>query len=374
MNTAGIISTIAGNGIQGYGGDGGQATAAKLYFPEEVILDALGNLYIADAGNNRIRKVNTAGVISTIVGNGTSGFAGDGGPATAAELTDPLGLSLDVSGNLYIADAYSSRIRKVSTAGIISTIVGNGIYGFAGDGGLATAAELAHPQKVILDAFDNLYIADTENNRIRKVNTAGIISTIAGTGTFGYSGDGGQATAAELFNPKCVVIDSWGSLYIADQSNSCIRMLNTAGTISTIAGNGNYGYTGDGGQATAAKLAYPAGVSLDALGNLYIADANNSNIRKVTNVAAAGIEAFANTNEQVMVYPNPNAGIFQVSFSGNNTNTSIEIYNTVGACVHRQITTLSNCQIDLSSLNEGIYNISLQSNGGVVNKRLVIVR
>ncbi len=280
VTASGVITTVAGTGTLGYGGDGGAATAAKLNYPFGVAVDAAGNLYIADYSNQRIRKVTTSGVISTYVGNGTQGVLGDGGAATAAELTNPYGVAFDAIGNLYIADA-SNRIRKVTTTGIINTIAGNGTAGYSGDGGVATAAELNFPDGVAIDAIGNVYIADYSNQRIRKVTSAGIISTVAGTGTAGYAGDGAIATAAELYWPNGVATDATGNLYIADYNNNRIRMVNTLGIISTIAGNGIPGHTGDGGQATAAEIQGPAGVAIDAVGNLYIGDQSNNKVRKI---------------------------------------------------------------------------------------------
>ena len=218
-STTGIITTIAGNGIAGYSGDGGLATNAELNNPYGVAVDSNGNIYIADTNNNRIRKVNsTTGIITTIAGNGTAGYSGDGGLATNAELYYPYGVAVDSNGNIYIADTYNNRIRKVnSTTGIITTIAGNGTAGYSGDGGPATNAQLNYPYGVAVDSSGNIYIADTDNNRIRKVNsTTGIITTIAGNGNPGYSGDGGPATNAELYDPSGVAVDSNGNIYIAD--------------------------------------------------------------------------------------------------------------------------------------------------------------
>jgi sugar lactone lactonase YvrE len=298
-----IMSTVAGNGTGAFAGNGGQATMAELYSPNGVTFDAAGNLYIADLNNNRIRKVIVStGIISTYAGNGTEGFSGDGGQATAAELYAPAGLRFDASGNLYIADALNNRIRKVTTAGIISNIAGNGTGAgnytcttcYSGDGGQATAAKINNPNDVAVDAHGNVYIADQTNNRVRKVTTAGIISTFAGNGTAGYTGNGGQATAAELNYPAALAFDAAGNLYIADYDNNEIRKVTTAGIISLFAGHisGIGGYGGDGGAASgSALLSGPTGLAFDATGNLYIADAGNSIIRVVNTAGIINLYA-----------------------------------------------------------------------------------
>src|SRR6266480_2249440 len=273
------INTVAGGGA----GDGGDATIANLNSPASVAVDSSGNLYIADLGNERIRKIAAAtGIITTVAGNGVLGFTGDGGAATKASLNSPASVALDASGNLYVADYANHRIRKVAAAtGIITTVAGNGINSFAGDGGAATNASLNYPASVALDASGNLYIADPNNNRIRKVAAAtGIITTVAGGGS--SLGDGGAATSASLYDPTALALDASGNLYVADQNNHRIRKVDAAtGIITTVAGNGSPAFAGDGGAATSASLNYPDGVALDASGNLYIADQRNNRIRKV---------------------------------------------------------------------------------------------
>jgi uncharacterized protein (TIGR03437 family) len=298
VSAGGTISTVAGNGIQGFSGDGGPAASASLNSPEGLAVDASGNLDIADTYNHRIRKVSTGGTITTVAGNGAYKFSGDGGPATSASLYEPSGVALEASGNLYIADG-GHRIRKVSAGGTISTVAGNGIQGFSGDGGPATSASLAGPSGVAVEASGNLYIADTHNSRIRKVSPAGIITTVAGNGVPRFSGDGAPATSASLLGPQAVALDASGNLYIADEFNNRIRKVSPAGIITTVAGNGVQGFSGDGGPATSASLHWPAGAAVDASGNLYIADAQNNRIRKVsaegtiTTVAGNGVGGFS---------------------------------------------------------------------------------
>lgn len=278
VTATGTITTVAGNGTCGYSGDGGPATSAELRNPQAVDVDAGGNLYITDTGNNRVRKVAPTGTITTVAGNGTAGYSGDGGPATSAELNIPIGIATDAAGNAYIGDQINNRVRKVAPTGTITTVAGNGVAGSSGDGGPATSAELNHPLGMAVDSAGNLYIA--ESDFIRKVTAGGTISTVAGNGFVGYSGDGGPATSAELNNPTDVDVDSGGNLYITDQGNSRIRMVTTGGTISTVAGNGVAGYSGDGGPATSAELD-PRGAAVDGAGNLYIADGFNDRVRKV---------------------------------------------------------------------------------------------
>jgi sugar lactone lactonase YvrE len=283
VNTSGIISTIAGgNGHGGFSGDGGPATSAQLNDPGGLALDGAGNIYIVDNGNNRIRKVNTNGIISTVAGGGSKGL-GDGGPADSAQLSNPTGITLDGAGNLYIADFGDNLVRKVSIKGIISTVAGGGNKGL-GDGGSADSAILYDPSGVAVDASGNIYIASAYGNRIRKVNTSGIISTIAGDGNPsnpGYSGDGGPAINAELSAPLDVKVDGSGNIYIADANNYCIRKINTSGIISTYAGNGIGGYSGEGGLATDAKIGYIPAIALDSYGNLYIADIDFNRVQVV---------------------------------------------------------------------------------------------
>ena len=303
---AGTISTYAGTGAAGYAGDGGGATSAKLRNPEGVFVDASGDLYVADTDNHVIRKVSAAtGVISTVAGNGSPGSAGDGGAATAARLSFPQAVWVHTNGDLYIADTGNHKIRKVSAAtGIMTTVAGDGSPGSSGDGGPATTARLNSPRGILVAPNGDLYIGDRSNNKIRKVSGAtGNISTYAGTGTAGYSGDGGAATAARLRSPEGVALASNGDLYVADTANHAIRKIAGAtGIITTVAGNGSAGATGDGGSAAAARLNSPEAVCVGLVGDLLIADTGNNKIRRVTpggaitTVAGTGVAGFAGDN------------------------------------------------------------------------------
>ena len=281
VEPSGIISTIAGTGMHGFAGDGGPAAQARLSLPRGVAVDADGSLYIADYQNHRIRRVDPSGIISTVAGTGERGFGGDGGPAAQARLNFPRGVAVDTAGNLYIADYENHRIRRVDPSGAITTLAGTGERGFAGDGGPAAQARLGYTEGITVDADGNLYIADTGNSRIRRVNRSGAISTLAGTGERGFRGDGGPAVEAKLDFPAGVVVDAGGNLYIADASNRRIRKVDPSGAISTVAGTGEQGFAGDGGPAVEAKLNSPYAVAVDGAGNLYIADTYNYRIRRV---------------------------------------------------------------------------------------------
>jgi sugar lactone lactonase YvrE len=282
INTGGIISTFAGNGTPGYSGDGLTATAASLNAPNGVAFDSLGNLYICDADNYCVRKVNTSGIMSTYAGTGgVTGYSGDGFAATAAEMTFPGGIALDPSGNLFITDEYNHCVRKVNIAGIITTFAGAGGMGYTGDNGPATAANIGFPFGIACDGYGNVYISQTLNNRILKVNTSGIVNNLAGDGTNGFLGDGSPATAGEFDTPWGIASDGAGNVYVADNANERIRKITPADTLFTVAGNGSSGYFGDGGLATNAKLRDPAGVAVSPDGSIYIADYNNHAVRKI---------------------------------------------------------------------------------------------
>ena len=277
--TNGVISTVAGTGQEGSSGDGGAATAAQLSFPRDVAVDSHGNLYIADTGNSRIRKVTPGGVISTVAGTGTAGFAGDGGAAASAQLSFPGAITVDPAGNLYIADSWNYRVRKVTADGNVQTIVGNGSYGPFGDGGSATAASLGLIESIALDGSGTLYLSDSYNHMVRKV-TGGTISTVVGGG-FGPAVDGVSAATANLKFPRGIAVDWQGNLLIADSLNSRIRKVSPGGLISTVAGNGTAGFSGDGGAATTAQVNSPAGLAVDSVGHPTFSDQWNYRVRSL---------------------------------------------------------------------------------------------
>ena len=305
----GVITTVAGAGGRGFIGDGGPATRALLNNPSGVVLDGEGNLFIADWGYSRVRRVDAVtGVITTVAGTDVEGFGGDGGPATRALLLRPTAVAMDGAGNLFIADWEESRIRQVDAlTGVISTVAGTGEEGFRGDGGPASSAWLSFPQGVAVDGAGNLFISDWGNNRIRRVDAVtGVITTVAGTGEEGFQGDGGPATSALLSSPQGVAVDGAGNLFFADTRNGSIRRVDVqTGVITTVAGTGEDGFGGDGGLATRARLSFPLGVAVDGAGNLFIADQLNRRIRRVdgetgiiTTVAGTGEEGFGGDGDQ----------------------------------------------------------------------------
>ena len=294
VTPAGVLTTIAGTGVQGFAGDNGPATAAQLDSPAGLALDAAGNLYLADTHNHRIRRIAVAtGLISTIAGTGAPGFSGDGSPAISAQLDLPTALALDAAANLYFADTGNHRIRKIA-AGLISTVAGNGVQALAGDNGPATAASIDSPSGLALDSAGNLYLADTHNGRIRVVSAAtGLIATVAGTATPSgglpiFTGDGGPATAATLALPRGLILDAAGNLYLADSANHRIRRISAAGTIATVAGQGTETFAGDNAPAVAASLDSPRSVALSPAGLVTLADTGNQRIRQIDALPAPG--------------------------------------------------------------------------------------
>lgn len=324
-----VITTIAGNEIMGYSGDNGSAVNAELNSPSGVAVDSDGNIYIADTDNNCIRKVDTNGIITTIAGNGTPGYSGDDGPAVDAELDHPSGVAVDSDGNIYIADTENNRIRKIDgITGIISTVAGE-------------EAQLNSPYEVAFDTEDNIYIADTHNSRICKIDTNGAITTVAGKGTFdfggfgGYSGDGGPAVEAELNWPHGVAVDSDGHIYIADSINNRIRKVDSkTGIISTIAGGEEIGYAGDGGPAAEARLWQPEGITVDTGGNICIADSFNNRIRNIdangiiTTVAGNGTAGYSGDDSPAL-----NGQLFFPRGVAVDANGNIYIADTVNNCI-----------------------------------------
>jgi YD repeat-containing protein len=280
-NNVQTITTVAGSGLGRYGGTNKPAVSTSLYYPLDVAVDAEGNFYIADSSNNRIRKVDTSGFLTDLAGNGTSGYGGDGGPAVEASLSKVYSLAVCNDGEIFLADSNNHRIRKVDKEGIITTVAGTGEHGYSGDNGPATQAMIYSPKGITCDDQGNLYIADSSNHRIRKVDPAGIITTIAGSGNYGFSGDDGPALQASMWHPWGIAVHKDGTLYFVDRANCRVRKVDAQGIITTVAGTGILGYNGDGIPAKQARLHTPLDVALDRSGNVYISDEQNHRIRKI---------------------------------------------------------------------------------------------
>jgi DNA-binding SARP family transcriptional activator/sugar lactone lactonase YvrE len=287
-----ILATVAGTGVAGYSGDGRSAQLAQLNFsggfyfsPVGMAFDSLGNLYIGDALNHRVRRVTPEGTISTVAGSGTAGFSGDGGPAIAAQLNTPRAVAVDRFGNLYICDTKNNRVRKVDSNGTIATIAGTGVAGYSGDDGPAEAAQFDNPQAVVVGADGNLLVADTNNQRIREIAALGRITSVAGNGQLGFSGDGGPATSARLSLPDGVAVAPNGLIYIADTQNNRVRIVDLRGTIRTFAGSGTAGFSGDGAAPGTAQLDHPLSVAVDDSGAVFVADSGNNRIRRIAPAA-----------------------------------------------------------------------------------------
>ncbi len=385
--STGIITTIAGNGTQGSDGDGGHATSAHLMGPAYICLDNAGNLFISDggdpvmgvAGGYTVRKLNlVTGIITRVAGNGIHGNNGDGGPATAACLSDPQGICTDPAGNLYIADWSGACIRKVTKAtGIISTIAGTGAAGHAGDGGPATAATLESPQAICITPNGDLYFSDLMGEYIRKVTpTTGIISAVAGNGGL-FSGDGGPAISAGLGNVDGLCSDQHGNVYCNEWSCSCRKIDHTTGIINILAGDPAIdGYNGDGGSATSILMNWPAGLCVDPTnGNIIIADANNQRIRNTTQ---PGFISKAETKNVTMpmagIYPNPSRGSFLITTSEDQKFAEVNVLNTAGNVIFTSILNNTQTIIDLTQYPVGMYFLQIQSAKGTTTQKLIVVR
>jgi sugar lactone lactonase YvrE len=371
VDTGGVLTTVAGTGIQGYSGDNGPATTARLDSPQGVAFDA-NSLYIADTHNHRIRKLDlTTGVISTIAGS-TAGFSGDNGPAIAAQLRLPTALVVDANHNLYIADSQNHRIRKITAAGLITTVAGDGIQGFSGDNGVATAASIDSPSGLAVDAAGDLYLSDTHNQRIRKIIVAtGQITTIAGTGTPGFSGDSNSATVARLALPHGLSIDGAGNIFIADTANHRIRRIDaSSGAITTIAGNGTQNFSGDDGPATAAALDSPRATTITPTGLVTLADTNDQRVRQldsqstpaihtIAGLSTSPINALTLTAPPTIVYGTGEltAALASPTATGSIIFTLLDPVTASGTTLETAPVTGSTTTFDTSALSVGSYSI-----------------
>ena len=413
-----IITTIAGNGVQSCFDIMQPATDAGLGGPFSLTIDDNGNLYVANIWCYQIYKINTSGIISLVAGHGPLSYSGDGGPATLAGLNQPTGVAVDHKGNIYIADNLNFRVRKVDTTGIISTFAGTGVSGYNGDTIAATNAKLSEPQNVMVDKEGNIIIADA--GRIRKVDSNGIITTIArtdfafwglcmdtsgsiyatsmifvgspatprncyvykvntdgtckiiaGKDTAGYSGDGGPATAAMLNVPFNISSDKKGNLFIADYGNNLIRRIDEAGIITTFAGDGSFGYAGDGGPASICSFTYPAGVAVDSIGNLYIADDGNNRIRYI-NTKATGLPQ-SKLQSDFNIYPNPSTGKCSIMVSSSKLESlHITISSMAGQVVYTK-TISTNLASEFKIVTPGVYLVTASNTELFDCKKIVVL-
>ncbi len=364
------ISTFAGTGVSGFFGDGGLATAAQFRNPKQLACDTFGNLYITDPGNSRVRKVDfVTNMITTIAGNGTSGYAGENVPATNAQIGAPYSLCNDTYGNLYIGDQTFNTIRKISSTGIITTIAGTpGVIGYGGDGGAATAAELGSLEEIRSDKLGNLYIIT--GDIVRKITVAtGLISTVAGNRTTGFGGDNGPATNAALNAPIALGFDDFNALYIADTKNNRIRKVDTFGIITTVVGNGTADFYGDYGPATSAHIYWPEGIAFDSCGNLYFNDLSNFRIRKVeySHCGTLGLQV-DNASSTININPNPCSS--QITITGDIS--GISIGNVTSQILYSQTYTTTKAEIDMSGYPAGVYIVRVRDKDGGQTVRKVV--
>ena len=368
----GTITTIAGTGVAGYSGDGGMATAAMLNKPYCILVDVSGSVLVGD--QSTVRKISSDGFINTIAGIGVLGFSGDGGPATMAEINGSSGLATDIAGNIYLADFENNRIRKINTGGIITTIAGTGSTLYNGDNIPATNANLYAPAGVAVDNANNIFITDYRHHRIRKVTPDGIITTIAGTGIAGYSGDGVVATLAQFDRPIGITVDDYGNVYIGATYNNRVRKISSAGIVTTIAGNGLTIFAGDGGPATVASVVTPTGVGIDASGNLLVCDFGNRRIRRINNVVSVMSQSPMLQNmESIHIFPNPSNGTFNIQVSTNvNERVTISITDIQGRTKSRgEIESNNPTTIELDAPT-GVYVVRANTDMWTVSAKVLI--
>ncbi len=373
--TSGIITTVAGTSTVGYSGDGGPATDAMLSSPQSIKIDSSGNIYIADGENNRLRKISGAtGIITTVCGTGLSGDSGDGGPATSAKMHGPVGLCLDKLGNVYFADYYNNRVRKIDfSTGLITAFAGTGATGYTGDNGLAINATFSSAVGVFADSSDNIFICDQYNHAVRRVDAiTGIITTIVGTGTAGYTGDNGPATGAKLNEPASGTVDKQGNIYIADFRNGAVRKIDAAtGIITTVAGNGTWGWAGDGGPPTAAELSC-TDIALDEYGQMYIADYGTNTIRKVYNPKLE-VHGTKRYETQMSIYPNPTQNEVTVAYSLDK-DADLHVCDIAGRMLTEQrlSSKKSTAVIDFRAFAKGIYFYKVTQEGLIISTGKVV--
>jgi len=374
IDVYGDMHTIAGNGKFSHTGDGNTATSASICTPVCIKSDISGNLYFAeDSGTisglhfGWVRKIDKDGIITTIAGNGMAGYGGDGGPATLAKFNSISDLALDKKGNIYVADNLNKRIRRIGIDGIITTIAGDGSGYYNGEGISATSAGLLNIAGIAFDNHENLFISDLGNRRIRKVDSTGIITTVAGNGSFDYTGDYGPATNAGVYDPMNIAIDSEGNIFFGDYFFNRIRKVSSAGIITTIAGTGVIGNNGDDGPALEARLTTPIGIAVDGRGNIYFSNRYANSIRKIWSPSVRS-NAYNHNNDNINIQPNPTTGEL---FIKSPDKVSVKVYNIVGQLVTQGVNT---DRISIASFPAGMYLVKLYDEQGTVIKQNKIVK
>ncbi len=370
-----LTNIIGDTSRPGDTGDGGMADTAGIDYPYGVWLDTAGNIYVTEWLNSLIRKVDAhTGIISTVCGIPGGGYGGDNGPATAARLSHPYAICTDIAGNIYIPDYNNQRIRKITAAtGIITTIAGNGVNGFDGDGGMATNAKLSFPNSVAVDTAGNVYFSEMGNSTIRRIDVAaGIIKTIAGTGTQGYSASGTLAIHAQLSQPNSVFIDKFGYTYISDFGNDIIRVISPDSLLYTIAGNGIYNYTGDGGPPLEASFRGPSGVFVNDSGYIYIADGVASVVRRMSPIVQLNVGIHDLTTPSFDIYPNPSSGTFTITPGKQWTEGNITLYNTLGQSIYTKSIGSRPVDLDLGNYPSALYFVRYRTVSGETTRKILI--
>lgn len=375
IDAAGVISTVAGTGTAGFSGDGGLAINAEFNRIVGATVDATGNIYICDAENYRIRKVDLLGNVSTIAGTGTEGYSGDGSLAINAEIGFVSGICIDNSGNIYIANQTYHNIRKIDAAGIITTYAGDGSGnpGYGGEGVVAATTMVNSPASVFMDGAGNLFFSELGGFRIRKINGAGIVTTVAGNGNFGSTGDGGAATSAQIASPYGVVVDAAGVIYFCESINNKIRKISATGIISTYAGVGGFtvGYSGDNGPALLAQFSNPSAITLDNSNNVVVGDYGNNVIRKITQGSTSITSLMS--NEALSISPNPFKSETVIAFETVQINTTITIFNSLGEKIKTVQFDGTKYVLERKDLTEGIYFVQIvDKTNRITNRKLIV--
>ncbi len=370
----GVISTVAGLGMPGFNGDGVPAITAQLTTPRGIATDRAGNIYIADDGNARLRKIDKLGMISTIAGTGSPGYTGDGGASSAAKLYNISDVVVDTTGNIFFVDPFENCVRKINTSRVITTFAGGGAVGFSGDGGPASMAKLNGVTSIAVDLAGNVYIADVQNYRIRKVDLTGLITTIAGTGIMGFSGDNSPATAANIGAIAGVAADATGNVYITETAEGRVRKIDGLGVITTIAGDGTAcGFGGDGSLAVNAKLCNPYRIVVDKRGSLYFTDKGNQRIRKI--MYTTGVHELQSRVKEVTISPNPATDDhLELMVTTNNTEiVRVKLCTITGILVKEfSATTNELTPLNFSGTPPGMYFISVVAGPEVWSGRVII--